>query len=114
MSAAPSTALHGRKLKIRFGELVAMAGGLEAAEGFCRVGKSTLARYYSLAPADAECFAPIDVVRDLERLVGEAPVTSHLCVEAGHRYRCRRLRNAAPGRCDQHDRHVERAPVVRL
>lgn len=79
MTVVASTAVKGRMLKIKFGELLARAGGLEASASFCRVGKSTLARYASTSPADAECFAPIDVVRDLEALVGEPIVTATLC-----------------------------------
>lgn len=79
---APSP-VKNRMLKVRFAELLARVGGIEAAAGFCRVGKSTLARYGSLADADAECFAPVDVVRDLESLVGEPVVTAHLAIEAG-------------------------------
>lgn len=82
MSMIASDAVKGRMLKIKFGELVSRCDGLEAAASFCRVGKSTLARYASIVPADAECFAPIDVVRDLEALAGEAIVTSTLCVMA--------------------------------
>ena len=79
MSVVASSAVKGRMLRIKFGELLARAGGLEAAASFCRVGKSTLARYASTAAADAECFAPVDVVRDLEALVGEPIVTATLC-----------------------------------
>jgi len=77
-----SDAVKGRMLKIKFGELVSKTGGLEAAASFCRVGKSTLARYASNVQADAECFAPIDVVRDLEALAGEPVVTATLCAMA--------------------------------
>jgi hypothetical protein len=79
MSVIASDAVKGRMLKIKFGELVGRIGGLEAAASFCRVGKSTLARYASTVQADAECFAPIDVVRDLEALAGEPIVTGTLC-----------------------------------
>ncbi|SEM88663.1 hypothetical protein SAMN05192583_1406 [Sphingomonas gellani] len=82
MNALIAAAVKGRMLKIAFGELVARAGGVEAAAGFCRVGKSTLARYYALGPADEECFAPVDVVRDLEALVGEPMVTRVLVTMA--------------------------------
>ena len=82
MSALVTAALRDRKLKIAFGELVALVGGLEAAASLCRVGKSTLARYASLSPADAECFAPVDVVRALEAVTGEATVTSELATMA--------------------------------
>lgn len=70
--------IKGRMLKIAFGELVGAANGLEAAATICRVGKSTLARYASLSPDDAACFAPIDVVRDLEELTGVPIVTRKL------------------------------------
>jgi hypothetical protein len=70
--------IKGRMLKIAFGELVGAANGLEAAATICRVGKSTLARYASLSPDDAACFAPVDVVRDLEELTGQAIVTRKL------------------------------------
>ena len=82
MSVITSDAVKGRMLKIKFGELVGRIGGLEAAASFCRVGKSTLARYASIVQADAECFAPIDVVRDLEALAGEPIVTATLCAMA--------------------------------
>jgi hypothetical protein len=82
MNVIASDAVKGRMLKIKFGELVGKIGGLEAAASFCRVGKSTLARYASNVQSDAECFAPIDVVRDLEALAGEPVVTSTLCAMA--------------------------------
>lgn len=84
MSALVAAAVRGRMLKLAFGELVARCGGVEAAAGFCRVSKSTLARYYSLGQPDAECFAPVDVVRDLEALVGEPIVTRSLATMADH------------------------------
>lgn len=79
MSVIASDTVKGRMLKIKFGELVGRIGGLEAAASFCRVGKSTLARYASTVSADAESFAPVDVVRDLEALAGEPLVTATLC-----------------------------------
>lgn len=78
MGAIVTAALRARKLKIAFGELVARVGGIEAAASLCRVGKSTIARYASLSPADDECFVPVDVVRALEAVAGEAIVTSEL------------------------------------
>lgn len=78
MAAIVTSAVRERKLKIAFGELVGLVGGLEAASGDCRVSKSTLARYASLSPADAECFAPVDVVRALEAVAGQAVVTAEL------------------------------------
>lgn len=76
-------AVRDRMMKVRFGELLALVGGGEAAAGFCRVGKSVLSTYASLAPADADRFAPIDVVRDLEAIAGEPIVTAQLAMEAG-------------------------------
>ncbi|WP_156359978.1 hypothetical protein [Sphingomonas sp. Leaf10] len=78
-----SPAVRGRMLKIRTGELIERIGKLEAAADFCRTGKTALAQYASLAPADADRFAPIDVIRDLEAVVGDPIVTRHLAVEAG-------------------------------
>lgn len=47
-------------------ETIRGVGGLEAAAGFCRVGKSVLSDAQSVNRAD--CFAAIDVVADLEPL----------------------------------------------
>ncbi|MDP1026373.1 hypothetical protein Q5H91_04045 [Sphingomonas sp. KR1UV-12] len=82
MSVIAPDAVKGRMLKIKFGELLALAGGVEAAAGFCRVGKSALARYASLTAADVDFFAPIDVVHDLERLTGRPLVTCQLATLA--------------------------------
>jgi hypothetical protein len=82
MGAIVTSAVRERKLKIAFGELVGLVGGLEAAACDCRVSKSTLARYASLSPADAECFAPVDVVRALEAVAGQPTVTSALAIMA--------------------------------
>lgn len=83
MTAVASRAVKGRMLKERTGELVAAVGGLEAAASYCRVTKTTLGRYTSLAAADADYFAPIDVVRCLETAAGDPIVTAHLSTEAG-------------------------------
>jgi hypothetical protein len=82
MTIIASHAVKSRMLKLKFGELLGRIGSLETAAPFCRVGKSTLARYASTASADAEAFAPIDVVRDLEALAGEPIVTATLCEAA--------------------------------
>lgn len=50
-------------------EMVRGVGGLEAGASFTRVGKSMLADYGSLNKAD--CFAPLDVIADLEPLARE-------------------------------------------
>lgn len=78
MGAIVPSAVRERKLKIAFGELVGLVGGVEAAASDCRVSKSTIARYASLSPADAECFAPVDVVRALEAVAGQAVITAEL------------------------------------
>lgn len=83
MTALASRAVKGRMLKERTGELVAAVGGLEAAANFCRVSKTALGRYASLSVGDADYFAPIDVIRCLETVAGEAIVTAHLASEAG-------------------------------
>jgi hypothetical protein len=61
--------------KRAFREIVRGVGGLEAAEGFCRVKKTSLARYYDETCDD---FAPIDVVADLEPLARNRPGWPHL------------------------------------
>jgi hypothetical protein len=62
-------------------EMIRGVGGLEAGAGFTRVGKSMLADYGSANKAD--CFAPIDVIADLEPLsrerTGWPHVTQALC-----------------------------------
>ncbi len=49
-------------------ETVRGVGGVEAAAGFCRIGKSALANTYAESDKHAECFMPLDVVLDLEPL----------------------------------------------
>lgn len=80
---AATRAVKGRMLKVGFGELVGLVGGIEAAAACCRVSKSMVARYASLSPADDTYFAPIDVVRCLEAVAGEPVVTQLLALEAG-------------------------------
>ncbi|WP_430636387.1 hypothetical protein [Sphingomonas hankookensis] len=83
MTTLASRAVKGRMLKERTGELLAAVGGLEAAASYCRVSKTQLGRYASLSPADADTFAPIDVVRCLETAAGQPIVTEHLAADAG-------------------------------
>lgn len=68
-------------LKRATGEMIRGVGGLEAGAQFTRVGKSMLADYGSQNKGD--CFAPIDVVADLEPLsrerTGWPHVTQALC-----------------------------------
>ena len=61
--------------------LVDDVGGLDAAAAACRLARSALARHY--APQQAETM-PIDVVAELERASGTAPVTTALARLAGH------------------------------
>jgi len=76
------TPARQRALKERFRDLVETVGGVDAASGFCRPGKTALAQYYSLSPADADRFAPIDVIVCLEAVAGEPIVTRYLAAEA--------------------------------
>lgn len=72
-------------LKRAFAETVKGVGGLEAAAGFCRVGKSVLGANQSVN--DDESFAALDVVADLEPLArdraGWPHVTQALCLQMG-------------------------------
>ena len=80
---AVGTLVRNQLLRLRTAELIRRAGGLALAASRCRVSKSTLARYASTNPDDAECFVPIDVVTDLERYAGAPLVTAELCLLAG-------------------------------
>lgn len=80
----PASKARARALKVKFKELIGAIGGIEEAERLCRVGKTTLARYYSLQDEHADMFAPIDVVRDLEEVAGDPIVTSYLATESAH------------------------------
>lgn len=72
-------------LKRATGEMIAGVGGLEAAAGFCRVGKSKLSENQSINCP--ESFAAVDVVADLEPLARNRPgwphVTRFLCQQMG-------------------------------
>jgi hypothetical protein len=63
------------------GEMIRGVGGLEAAAGFCRVGKSVLGDNQSINKLDS--FVALDVVADLEPLArdrgGWPHVTTELC-----------------------------------
>ena len=50
-------------------DLVTACGGLIAASQICRVGKTTLQKYYD--PRQPDFFVPLDVVFDLEQACGE-------------------------------------------
>lgn len=75
--------VRNQVLRLRTSELIRRVGGLAKAAKLCRVSKSALARYGSTNPDDAECFVPIDVVKDLERHAGAPIVTAELCLLAG-------------------------------
>jgi hypothetical protein len=72
-------------LKLATGEMIKGLGGLEAAAGFCRVGKSVLHEAQSLNCP--ERFVAIDVIADLEPLAREREgwphVTRALCHQMG-------------------------------
>lgn len=63
-------------LKRATAEVVRGAGGVEAAAGFCRVGKSTLSDAQN--PNKEDCFLAIDVAFDLEPLARERSGWPHL------------------------------------
>lgn len=63
-------------IKRASGELVKGVGGLEAAAGFCRVGKSTLSDAASVNKPG--CFLTVDVVQDLEPLARERSGWPHV------------------------------------
>lgn len=83
MLNSPADMARGRRLKIAFGELVRLVGDDADAANISRVSRPTIARYRSLAAAEADFFAPIDVVADLERVAGSHPVTQLLCQMMG-------------------------------
>lgn len=66
-------------------EMIAGAGGVEAAAPFCRVGKSKLSENQNEACEDS--FVALDVVLDLEPLARSRPgwphVTRFLCQQVG-------------------------------
>lgn len=58
-------------------------GGLDAAATCCRVGRSNLSDYGSLAHPDRHI--PADVILDLETIAGEALITAALARAQGYR-----------------------------
>jgi hypothetical protein len=72
-------------LKLATSEMIRGVGGLEAAAGFCRVGKSVLGEAQNINCTDR--FVAIDVVADLEPLArdreGWPHVTRALCLQMG-------------------------------
>ncbi len=65
--------------------LVGAVGGVEAAENFCRSDKRRLSEY---GRPDTDCFMPVDVVLDLEKVAhgtaGYPQVTRFLARQAGY------------------------------
>ena len=70
-----------QSIKAAARRLVEAVGGLEACAAACRLGRSQLARCYS--PTDPDML-PADVVAELERAAGEAPMTTVLARLSGH------------------------------
>lgn len=72
-------------LKLATADMIKGVGGLEAAAGFCRVGKSVLGEAQSVSCP--ERFVAVDVVADLEPLArdraGWPHVTRALCRQMG-------------------------------
>jgi len=59
-----------QQLKAVTRKLIAGVGGVEAAETYCRVGKSQLSDY---ARPDTDAFMPVDVLKDLEAVAHGIP-----------------------------------------
>jgi len=78
----PTTEQDRFSLKAAFRQLLKKAGGQEAAELVTRGRHQTLNRYGN--PKEEDCHAPIDVIADLEREIGEPVVTKHLADMAGY------------------------------
>lgn len=75
------TAYRGLKTATR--RLVDATGGIDPAAASTRVGRATMAQYYSPADRDEAVFVPLDVIADLERVTGEPLVTRQLARLAG-------------------------------
>lgn len=69
-----------RNIKAATLRSVRAAGGVEAAAGFVRVGKTQLANYYN--PNETECFVPVDVAMQLDDLAGYPHITEALSAAA--------------------------------
>jgi hypothetical protein len=82
MNLRPTNDQERFSLKVAFRMLLKLAGGQEAAENFTRGKHQTLNRYGNQNEPD--CHAPIDVIVDLERVVGEPIVTKQLADMAGY------------------------------
>lgn len=80
----PTTQDERFSLKAAFRVLLKMAGGQQSAELITRGKHQTLNRYGNVADENVDCHAPIDVIADLERDVGEPVVTKHLAEMNGY------------------------------
>lgn len=69
-------------LKTAFRRLISRFGKQDHAASVTRVGQPELSRYCSVKPDDAERFAPIDVIADLEHEVG--PVVTEELARLAH------------------------------
>lgn len=78
----PTTEQERFSLKAAFRQLLKLAGGQEAAELITRGKHQTLNRYGN--PNEPDCQAPVDVIADLEREVGDPVVTKHLAEMNGY------------------------------
>ncbi|WP_430436831.1 hypothetical protein [Oceanibaculum nanhaiense] len=79
--ALDDTAYRGLKTATR--RLVDATGGIDPAAASTRVGRATMAQYYSPADRDEAVFVPLDVIADLERVTGEPLVTRQLARLSG-------------------------------
>jgi hypothetical protein len=77
MTAARDIMLPADKqsLKVAFAASVRSAGGVEAAAGFVRIGKSQLS---DCGRTNTDAFAPIDVVADLQDITAGLPGAPHV------------------------------------
>jgi hypothetical protein len=65
-------------------ELIEKVGGFEAAEGFCRLGKSRLQQVCdTLNAANSDAFMPADVIEELEAVAGDPSYTRFLAHRQG-------------------------------
>lgn len=71
-------------LKTATRHLVDEAGGIDAAGASTRVGRATMAQYYSRDERNAAVYAPLDVIADLEAATGVPTITRHLARLAGY------------------------------
>lgn len=84
MNLRPTNDIERSALKTVFRMLLKLAGGQEAAENFTRGKHQTLNRYGNASEDNRDCHAPIDVIADLERVVGEPIVTKQLADMSGY------------------------------